>query len=604
MTKTSLPSNQMVELTSNKINKSIVPIQALSAKIKEAALNRNELFISYFSFPEDELKKHFEVKKTLASYKGNMIYRSTILDIDRREDTDAFCLQRAREFARRLNNEFDIPMEEIIFYFSGRGYHFHLPPVFVFEPTPHLQLIIRHNFSELFPECDSNPYSSVRGSIRLPNSFNEKSGLFKIPLDQDEFFTMDWQEIHDLAKEPRLKFKYPEQSHDLNLNRLISEVPKPAFTSKDNAIEGNTESAENVATCLSKMFHEGPTEGTRHQKALRIASGWRRAGIPREAVRQILTPWSTLHELEIKDIVDRTYESGYAYSCSDKLMEKYCDAKCIFYKKKNYVAEVVSMSKAEEAYVNYIRSDARKNMFNMNELWASKSYKTFPGEVIGITADTKLGKSTLVMNMIVKLKRMKSLYITMENGLNLTYRRFAQIAKGKSAAEVDEYYMQNTNTWSESFSHIDIVTLPPTLDHLRKMIQDHKPHIVVIDTLEDLYVKGVEDAVQKTGILAPQIKEIALQMNVIIICILHMNKSGTEDEKGKSRKPTLNGIKGLSSIKQKFDKLFSFYGDRAGFYRTLEIMAARDESNEFKLELLLDDTTMRIFDVKAQKTNR
>ena len=120
---------------------------------------------------------------------------------------------------------------------------------------------------------------------------------------------------------------------------------------------------------------------------------------------------------------------------------------------------------------------------------------------------------------------------------------------------------------------------------------------MVIDTLEDLAVKGVDDITQKTNVLAPQVKQIAQELNVIIICILHMNKAGTEDDKGKARNPTLNSPKGSSAIKQKFDKMFAWYGERKGVYRTLEIMAARDESNDFKLSLVFDKITMRILNV-------
>ena len=278
-------------------------------------------------------------------------------------------------------------------------------------------------------------------------------------------------------------------------------------------------------------------------------------------------------------------------------MMKYCDSKCIFHKKKNYVSEVINAKSAEEQFIKWLRTDMTKGMFDLNQIWKCESYPTYPGEVLGITADTKLGKSTVVMNMLVKLKNHKSLYVTMENGLMLTYRRFIQIAKNKSKEEVMEWYQTNNNSWSESINHINVVTIPPTIEGLRKMIIDHKPQIVVIDTLEDLNVKGVDDVTQKTNVLAPQVKEIAQELNVIIICILHMNKAGSEDERGKSRNPTLNSPKGSSAIKQKFDKMFAWYGDRKGVYRTLEVMAARDESNDFKLSLVFDNNTMRILNV-------
>jgi len=599
MNQTKSPSEDIVvELSSNKTIKEVVSPKALPSKIREAIQHNNELYVSYYMFPKDEINFHYKGRKKVDSYKGTAYYRNTVLDIDIRQDTDAFCLQRARVFANRLNDDLGIPLDEIIYFCSGRGYHFQLPPVFTFEPEPMLWLKVKDNFEELFPEIDQSPHSNPRGSLRIVNTINPKVNRYKIPLTQEEFFEMTWQEIHQLAQKPRINFVYPKQTTDLNLMHLIKDKPRPILSStRANMGVKTNDDNDNIATCLTNMYNEGPTEGSRHMKLLRIASGWRRAGLPQDAVLTILNQWSTLNEFEVKDIVQRTYNQGYTYSCQDALMAKYCDSKCIFYKKKNYVSEVISAKSAEEQYIKWLRTDMSKGMFNLNQIWKCESYPTYPGEVVGITADTKLGKSTVVMNMLVKLKEHKSLYVTMENGLMLTYRRFIQIAKNKSREEVEEWYHNNNNSWSDSIKHIDVVVIPPSIDGLRKMIIDHKPQIVVIDSLEDLAVKGVDDITQKTNVLAPQVKQIAQELNVIIICILHMNKAGTEDDKGKARIPTLNSPKGSSAIKQKFDKMFAWYGERKGVYRTLEIMAARDESNDFKLSLVFDKNTMRILNV-------
>jgi hypothetical protein len=53
----------------------------------------------------------------------------------------------------------------------------------------------------MFKNCDS--IYEYYGLIRVGNTWNRKSGLYKIPLSYDEFKAMSMDEIRELAKKPR-----------------------------------------------------------------------------------------------------------------------------------------------------------------------------------------------------------------------------------------------------------------------------------------------------------------------------------------------------------------------------------------------------------------
>ena len=72
------------------------------------------------------------------------------------------------------------------------------------------------------------------------------------------------------------------------------------------------------------MWAEGPSEGSRNNIILRIASHFRRNGIPSDATKASLLHWNNnqLEESIILEKVENVYNSGYQYGCQDTEMKK------------------------------------------------------------------------------------------------------------------------------------------------------------------------------------------------------------------------------------------------------------------------------------------
>lgn len=544
----------------------VIPTSSLKEKIDIAIANKQELYNSYYFFDE-EILEHFKIRKTVKNYKGKYHLDNPLIDIDRGTNTDDFTLVRIRELLTRLEDDFSIDLDSVGIFFSGTGYHIVLPNIFKFEPSNFLPDAVRDTMLKYFPEGD-NIYDGAR-LIRTVNTINNKSGLYKIPLTAEEARTLSASQILELAKEPRYitvddkTFIIPDLSH------IVEYKPDSAPDHTD---------ATNIVTCVQKMYLEGAKPGTRHKKMLRMLSAWRRQGIPKVAAYDAMVSWaSNMQPYEVKHIVDDIYSKAYVYSCKDTLMTEYCDPKCIFYKNRNFAIEVITAEEAEKAFVHFVRSDIETKAFDLNEIYNCNSFKFYPGEVCAIIGDTKLGKSTIVQNIITFLPRMKSIYLSLENYQNLAYRRFIQIAHNMTKGEVIEHYKVHENSLRHAIEHITMLTLPPTIEDIRRLLLERKPEIVIIDTLDGISTPGIVDITQKTDYIANSLKVIAGQTDTIIICIAHISKAYAIDSDGKQKPMTIHSAKGSTFIAQKFDKVLAWEGTRDSKQRVLSTLGTRDE---------------------------
>ena len=175
----------------------------LNEFVKKYQNKEVELYTSYYDFHKD-LITHFKTHNCMTDFKGNYILNEIILDIDLLFDTYDDLLKIVKYHIDFIIDELNCNKNQIKPYFSGTGFHIHIPNIFDFKPANDLPLMVRKKLLSLFPRCDTiyNNYSL----IRLPNTWNRKSKLYKIPLRIDEIANMSIDEIKFLAKKPRFNF--------------------------------------------------------------------------------------------------------------------------------------------------------------------------------------------------------------------------------------------------------------------------------------------------------------------------------------------------------------------------------------------------------------
>ena len=547
----------------------VIPLPELPKYIsKEQAL-----FRSYYTFDE-ELVEHFKVRKTIKNYHGKFYIDRIIFDIDRGTNSDLQCLDDAKEFLGKLIETLEeVKVENIEDYiqcwFSGRGYHFVIPNVFGFEPSNKLPEIVKTTISHYFPEAD-NIYDGAR-LIRVGQTINEKSKLYKVPLDIGEVMNGTSEEIMGIAKTQRIDFSPipllgPEALLDIY-------HPEKA---KENEVVVHDLNPSAIATCIQNMYALGDTKGSRHIRILRMASYYMRHGFPIEASKLVLSQWAqSLDSSEVNRLVDDTYRQRYRYGCFDNIMDKYCDSKCIYYpmkqQRQDMLMPVMNSRDMEVKYLEKLINIEDRPRINLADIYAMSDYWLNPGELIIVLGNTGMGKTAWVQNIAVDTDA-RILWLSLEMPVDLMYRRFIQIAKGKTKKEVEAHYETTDNTWSKSIEHITCLTIPPKIDQIRRLVAEVEPAMLIVDTIDGIRVsKYIHDSMFKIDEIINETREIATSQQIIVLGISHTTK-------GDSRLSELDEHSGKhsSSIAQKADTVIAVEGVRNSITRMIRSKKTRD----------------------------
>jgi hypothetical protein len=242
-------------------------------------------------------------------------------------------------------------------------------------------------------------------------------------------------------------------------------------------------------------------------------------------------------------------------------------------------SNISSAADMERGFSAFLRTDFSSTSFDLNEIYATTSYRFYPGEFVVIIGDTKLGKTAFVQNVCVRLPRFKVLYFSLEVNERLMFRRFIQDAHGMSKQDVFKHYQSGKQGLGDAISHIAVVEKPPTFMEMKQAILAHKPQLVVVDTIDGIAITGVSDANSKSDMIGRTLKELATELDVILVGIHHISKAASRDQDGNAKKLNVHSGKGSSSIEQKADKIIGIEGNEGSQYRRIFSLASRDETH-------------------------
>ena len=301
----------------------------------------------------------------------------------------------------------------------------------------------------------------------------------------------------------------------------------------------------------------------------------------------------SLDHNEIMKILDDVYAWEHnGYSCNDTIMEKYCDPICKFYKNKNYGLEVLNVKELSNKLRDFVHMDMDTNCFNLKEYYPiHNDYRFLPGELAILIGDTKLGKTAWLQSLMVKLSHMNILYLSLEVGDWLIFRRFLQSGNGMTKQEINEIYRtydeDQVKQVNDKVKHIKVMTTSPDIDSMKQIIADNQPQVVCIDTIDAIEVRYNNDPFTKMEKIVNSLKQIATQMDVIFFGISHISKGASRDML------TIHSAKGNSAIEQKADKVLGITGDRGmNDTRVIRSLASRDET-DFEIAFNFDYKTFQ-----------
>lgn len=168
-----------------------------------------------------------------------------------------------------------------------------------------------------------------------------------------------------------------------------------------------------------------------------------------------------------------------------------------------------------------------------------------PGSMTLLGGEPGIGKSTLVLQTVLKLRGMKVLYVSGEESarqLKLRADRIVETNEGHEVLVVCEAMMERV------FEHINEV----------------QPDIVVIDSIQTMATESVESSpgsVSQIRECAAMILKFAKESNTPVILIGHITKEGS--------------IAGPKILEHMVDTVLQFEGDRQYMYRIVRAIKNR-----------------------------
>lgn len=219
-----LPRYELKEITVNGFNRN----GTFVTKDKlHTYFGKTEIYQSYYNY-SDDIKEHFSKKGGVGGYPGLIDADNLIIDIDFEPDL-GIAHQVVKEFILCLESKHMCKSYRV--YFSGnKGFHVEIP-TFLFStfarPSTALNLLHEELAKSLIEPIrgyilrieeehytkykvkknifDDSIYDKTR-LIRLENTLNIKSGLYKIRLTRDELFNLSIDQIKEEAKSVREPF--------------------------------------------------------------------------------------------------------------------------------------------------------------------------------------------------------------------------------------------------------------------------------------------------------------------------------------------------------------------------------------------------------------
>ena len=483
----------------------------------------SDTFMSLYEY-DDNIKEYYTTNKKLSGFDG-LIYMPDefILDIDGKTVTDA--INKAKGLIVLLR-DLDVPYK---IFFSGTGFHFNIPSdAFRWKPASDLHLRVKQALTNagIFEYADPSVTDKIR-LIRVPNTKNTKSNLYKVQIDEsfleDEMKLLKWASYPKDIDETELECN--PVFDVLSETKNIKAEKSPEFISK-----GRNPDPVNYP-CITGMLSSNPA-GKRHTVALRLAA-WLRWLYPEDTVRLVMEDWrqsvdnpsSRFKKEEMESIVNNCYDGhggqGYRYGCHDPIMDEYCKNTCRLYKsKKNQT--LMTSSDMETHLINFLKSDQKG--VNFSDIYPGCHFPIYPGEVVIIQAPPKSMKTMLLQNWMNGFKK-PTYFIEMEMSPRQIWTRFVQMEMQWDENDLRDHYMKSKNGIDERFKWLTVDYSTPYAHEIDKRLSmlAVKPEILVVDHM-GLFKSKHRDPNMKIEEASQALMEIAVKHNIIVFTVSEITK--------------------------------------------------------------------------------
>lgn len=285
------------------------------------------------------------------------LYGPLYIDLDMDFNNDKEYTRLKQDLARivtYLNLQYGIPTKFIKFYFTGKkGFHLIISPI-VLGVKPNKEL--NTYYKEIAKELNENTINKIvdikiydkKRLLRLVNSINGKTGLYKVPITYENIVKLSYDETREYASEIKtLEYEKPIPiDKAMNKFKEIVENVKTSDARKAASIRipTNVDLSKIVfPKCIQEIYKNGVSEGNRNHTTIILASAFFQKGIDLNTALAMVHKWNleknnpSLSESEINTTVKSAHyqvTNGRRYGCSSISEMGLCIGKeCRIYKK-------------------------------------------------------------------------------------------------------------------------------------------------------------------------------------------------------------------------------------------------------------------------------
>ena len=530
---------------------------------------------------DDEALDYVKTKGTIKDYFGVRWIDKVLIDIDKQDNTDERTLEKTRALLIELDDE-GIANHSVQPYYSGTGYHLSIAAeVFNFKPHKDLPYIVKETMKKLFDGIDISIYMRT-GIYRLAHTINLKQNRFKIPLSISEVYNLKAEEIIELSKTPRLDYKYHELIGEGELEEhIVSSVPD---IKQFNKISEPTR----MVPCVQTMLNQGPKEGERHKTLLRIASHYKRHGIPSEYAKISALHWNsnTMEKDKVIEVVEATYNNNYRYGCNDEVMHQYCRSNCVFFKRRDYLVDVKNALELQESYKRRMAANFEGRKIQLTKMLGLDSSQTdvdiYPGELVTIFGPTGSNKTTFAQNIalgydtvndtIRKDWQIPTLFLSLELSDWYMHRRNLQVVSGRDKEYVNAHFDELFKTHEDELSHMTIQTIAPTIAGIQEKVRELQPALVIVDYIDLIDVPKYRSEYEAVKLISHSLSNMAVNEDMIVIQISQISREYGRGD----RTMDLHAGKGSGAIENASRKVIGIEGSNASNQKRISLFKNTD----------------------------
>lgn len=168
------------------------------------------------------------------------------------------------------------------------------------------------------------------------------------------------------------------------------------------------------------------------------------------------------------------------------------------------------------------------------------------GELVVVAGDTKIGKSTFVANIAVRIAQngAKVDYITLENSLEQTYGMLCKAAGVNSLEDYqDLIYTPDEDLifGDEAWNAEDLIL------HMEHMVESRGINVFILDHLNFMFEneEHLANEIQRVRVVMRKLSRFCVKHKATVIAISHMNKGSGM---AKLERPTIDRIYGSHAI--------------------------------------------------------